>query len=241
MNLYRIIPPPAHSIDLMDDAQRGEIVRELTPPVGPWVRAVMVTTSAGAMSGPDGTSNSMTRGADRTLLALHREVADTVLVGASTIKQERVPVPVSTPLVVVTASGDLRGHQLVHAERGEIVVLTNAGGAPHVAESLSGVSHRVVMVESGPVFSAEIIADALRTSLGANALLIEGGQALYETFAPVTDEVALSVTPPPLHDRAGIPPWWPGETDSWTLAALTTDDEKMLYYRYLTGARGAPS
>lgn len=241
MNLYGVIPPPAGIFDLSDEANRSAVVTALTPPAGPWVRAVMVTTSAGDMWGPDGTSVSITRGVDRTLLGLHRQVCDAVVVGARTITMEPVPLPLSTPLVIVTASGDLRGAQLQRTERGEVVVLTSPAGAAKATESLGTVAHRVVIIEESPVFDAAAIVEAVRTSLGAQSLLVEGGRALFETFAPITDEVALSVTPPPRSEHAGIPPWWPGETAAWALTSLMTDDDKMLYYRYLTGVRGAPS
>lgn len=241
MNLYGVIPPPAAIFDLSDEVQRKAVTATLTPPAGPWIRAVLVTTSAGDMWGPDGTSQSVTLGADRTLLGLHRQVCDAVVVGARTITMEPVPLPRSTPLVIVTGSGDLRGHQLTHTERGEVVVLTSATGVTKATESLGTVAHRIVTLERSSVFAAAAIVEALRTSLGAHSLLVEGGRALFETFAPITDEVALSVTPPPRSERAGIPPWWPGDTNSWTLTSLMTDDDKMLYYRYLTGVRGAPS
>lgn len=241
MILYGVIPPPAGRSDLTDDADRHALMAALAPPSGPWVRAVLVTTSAGEMWGPDGTSTSVTRGADRTLLGLHRGVCDAVVVGARTIKAEQVPLPLTTPLVVVSASGDLRGHQLAHPERGGVIVLTSSSGAGRVTDSLGDFSHRIVVLDGSPAFGPEEIVDALGATLGAESLLIEGGRALFETFASITDEVALSVTPPPRSERAGVPPWWPEETGSWTLTSLMTDDDKMLYYRYLTGVRGAPS
>lgn len=241
MNLYGVIPPPASTTNLADETERRAVVETLRPPKGPWVRAAFVTNSAGEMWGSDGTSASITRGADRALLALHRQVVDAVIVGARTITQEPVPLPVSTPLVVVTASGNLQGHQLIHTERGEVVVVTTPEGATRVAESLDSVAHRVVVLDEAPAFSAEAIVATLQGALGAQSFLIEGGRALLETFASITDEVALSVTPPPRSDRGGVPPWWPGVPESWSLVSLMTDDEQMLYYRYLTGPRGAPS
>jgi len=241
VNLYGIIPPPASTRNLADETERHAVVEALRPPKGPWVRAAWVTNSAGDMWGSDGTSASITRGADRTLLALHRQVVDAVVVGARTITHEAVPLPVSTPLVVVTASGNLREHKLIHTERGEVVVVTSPEGATRVAEGLDNLAHRVVVLDEAPVFSAEAIVTALHSALGAQSFLIEGGRVLFETFASITDEVALSVTPPPRSERAGVPDWWPGEPESWSLTSLMTDDEQMLYYRYLTGVRGAPS
>ena len=241
MRLYGIIPPPARSIDLGAPDERDDFVNELVPPPGPWVRAIMVTNSAGEMSGVDGSSRSLSRGSDRALLALHRSVVDAVIVGAATIKAEPVPVPSSVPLVVITRSGDLSNHQLTNTQRGELVVVTGAAGSTTASSSLENLPHRVLTLEGSDPFSGTAIAALLKESLGAQALLIEGGRSVYETFAPITDEVALSVTPPPRHERAGIPPWWPLSTEAWALTSLMTDDDKMLYYRYLTAVRGAPS
>lgn len=241
MRLYGIIPPPARSIDLAVALDRDALTQELLPPSGAWIRAVMVTNSAGEMSGPDGSSGSLSAGADRALLALHREVVDAVVIGATTIKTERVPIPASTPLVVITQHGDLSGHHLINTDQGQLVVITGALGAARVKQSLEGLPHQVVILEGNERFSGEAIEQALHKTLGSQSLLIEGGRILYETFASLTDEVALSVTPPPRHERAGIPPWWPLDTGTWALTSLETDDDKMLYYRYRTGVRGAPS
>jgi len=241
VNLYGIIPPPASTYNLDDETERLAVLEALQPPGGPWVRAALVTTSAGEIWGNDGTSASLTRGVDRTLLGLHRQVVDAVVVGATTVTHEPVPLPISTPLVVVTASGNLQGHQLSHTERGEVVVVTSAEGATRVGPCLGNLAHRVVVLEDAAVFSPEAVVAGLTRALGAQSFLIEGGRVLFETFASITDEVALSVTPPPRSERAGIPQWWPDDTETWSLTSLMTDDEQMLYYTYLTGVRGAPS
>jgi riboflavin biosynthesis pyrimidine reductase len=241
VNLYRVIPPPAQSIDLTVEAERDALLAELAPPSGPWIRAIMVTTSAGDMTGQDGTSASISKGSDRALLGLHRSVVDAVVVGATTIKAEPVPLPRETPLVVVSGSGDLNGHQLLNPERGEVIVVTTSEGQAIAPKYLQGFHHRVITLPGRVPFSAEEIIDALHKHLGAATLLIEGGRVLYETFATVTDEVALAVTPPPRNEQAGIPSWWPVSTEQWRLTDLMTDDDRMLYYRYLTGYRGAPS
>lgn len=241
MNLYRVIPAPLEMADLGVVADLERLGSDLRPPPGPWVRAVMVASSGGNIQGVDGTSNSLTKGADRRLLALHRDSVDVVVVGARTLRTERVPLPARTPLAVVSASGDLSGHQLTQTTRGALLVLTTADNAGLVATGLHGIAHTVITVPATAPFTGGALYKALHDSVGAESVLVEGGRALYETFASITDEVALSVTPPPQDQRAGIPPWWPLPTETWRLMSLMTDDEKMLYYRYLTDVRGAPS
>jgi riboflavin biosynthesis pyrimidine reductase len=220
--------------------ERQAFAVELTPPQIPWIRAVMVANSAGETVGPTGTSAGLTRGADRALLALHRESADVVLVGAATIRAERVPTPRHSQLVVVSPSGKLADHQLVVREGTSVVVVTTPSGALLVSQALADVPHTALVIDTPGPFSAQDILRAVQGLVPTDKVVVEGGVALWKTFAEVTDEVALAVTPPPLDHHGGIPSWWPGDPSAWTLLSLHSDDEKMLYYRFLTGVRGAP-
>jgi riboflavin biosynthesis pyrimidine reductase len=185
----------------------------------------MVTTSGGETVGTDGTTNSLTRGSDRALLALLRDHSDAVVVGAKTIKAEPIPLPVSTPLVIMTRSGNLSGHQL--RQRGNdterlIIATTKAS-----VDTLT--------------LTAGDLELAIAQHVGGNSLLVEGGTEIWKFFAPIIDEVLISVAPPPRESNEGVPPWWPGGHDHWQLSALMTDDSQMLYYSHRTGIRGVPS
>lgn len=241
MNLYRVFPATSETLPFENPEAQLAFLPELTPPSLPWIRANMVTNSAGMLVDGNGTSSGLSQGADRALLRLYRQSADVVLVGVATVKAERIPLPQHTPLAVVTRSGDLSGHQLVVTPGQEFLVITSDAGVDKVHATVPGLSPQILTVESSGDFSASDIIQALSAVIPASHILVEGGRALYETFAPVTDEVCISVAPPPLSDRNGIPQWWPTSRDNWELVSLLTDDKRMLYFRYRTQRNGVPS
>lgn len=198
----------------------------------------MVTNSAGNTKGPTGTSAGLTAGADRALLGLYRASADIVLTGARTVRAEPVPVPAGTPLCVVTKSGNLKGHRITSGPGRSLFVLTTKEGAKQALIDTDGLDAEIVTLESDEDFDANAIIDSLSRHTPTGHILVEGGRALWETFAPVTHEVCVTVAPPPTSVNQGIPPWWPGDSSAWTLTSLMTDDHKMLYFRYETGLNG---
>ncbi len=241
MNLYRVLPPPSQAFDLGTTQDRDWIAADYAPPATEWVRAVMVTNALGETEGLDGTSGSLSAGADRTLLALQRAAFDVVVMGATTARSERIPVPKLTPLAVVSASGDLSGHQLLSSPGSHLLILTRPEGTGKVRDALGDTHAEIVAVEgAGPIPPSEI-RRTLGERLGAKTFLLEGGRTLWESWAHMIDEVALSVAPPPNNQHRGIPSWWPLDSSLWQLTSLMTDDAKMLYHRYQTGVRGAPS
>lgn len=240
MNLYQVFPATSETYPLATAADKRVVAKTLEAPTKPLIRAVMVTNSAGHTVDADASSRGLSLGVDRTLLGLYREASDIVLVGATTVRREPVPTPRTSALAIVSASGDLSGHQLVVRENAKLFLVTNAEGALVAQQTFQGVPFTPVLVHSDEAMSATDIMESLSAYTSTEHCVIEGGRVLWETFAGITDEVCISVTPPPLDSHAGIPPWWPFPTDSWTLASLMTDDAKMLYYRYRTGIRGAP-
>ncbi|MGN6325983.1 dihydrofolate reductase family protein [Pseudolysinimonas sp.] len=65
----------------------------------------LVVSLDGSAVGPDGTSSSLTTGADRAVLGAIRAESDVVLVGAATLRAEPQLVPRTTPLAVLSRSG----------------------------------------------------------------------------------------------------------------------------------------
>lgn len=238
MNLYPVLPAPGAVLNLDQPKDLAHFRSLVTPPQADWIRAVMVSNSAGDTVGPDGTSGSLTAGSDRELLKVLRSLADGIIVGANTLRVERIPVPSDTALVVFSHSGVIPKENIILPARdsGDLVVVTSPEGAPRVSHSLSGLPHRVIITKTDQ--SPATLAGAIRELVGGGALLIEGGRQMWESFAPVTDDLWLAVTPPPTNQRQGFPPWWPVPPEQWQLQTLFTDDAKMLYYRHtrLTGA-----
>lgn len=238
MNLYRVLPPPSEAIAFHSGLDREAFLPHLVPPRLPWVRAVMVTNSAGHTEGPTGTSAGLTRGADRALLGLYRKSADVVFTGAQTVRAEPVPVPATTPLCVVTRSGNLGDHRITSGPGRSLFVVTTEQGAKRVSADTAGLDATVIALDGEGPFDAAAIIHGVSGHVSMEHILVEGGRALWETFAPLTNEVCVSVAPPPTSTHQGIPEWWPGDSSQWTLASLMTDDQKMLYFRYETGVDG---
>lgn len=103
----------------------------------------LVVSLDGSAAGPDGTSSSLTTGADRAVLGAIRAESDLVLVGAATLRAEPHLVPRSTPLAVLSHSGRLGSAVLrpvdvvlddLPARRGRIVC---EGGPSVVAQLLA--------------------------------------------------------------------------------------------------------
>ena len=102
----------------------------------------LVVSLDGSAVGADGTSASLTMGADRAVLGAIRAESDLVLVGAATLRAEPHLVPRSTRLAVLSRSGDLGAAVLrpddvvldaLPAPRGRIVC---EGGPSVVAQLL---------------------------------------------------------------------------------------------------------
>lgn len=190
-----------------------------------WVRANMVATLDGAASGTDGLSGSINTGADRAVFALLRALADVVLVGAGTARDEGyrplrgpgprwaetrsrlrpTPAEAAPVLAVVTRSGtlpDLLTEQQQAdpedgAGRGQVLLLTcEAAGRAALTAARGRIGTEAVLV------CGEDEVD-LPTALGRLAhqglvrVLCEGGPHLLGDLAAagLLDELCLTVAP----------------------------------------------
>lgn len=71
-----------------DDLTDLDIDEAYAWPDGPWLRANMVSTADGAARSPDGLSEGISSEADRRVFGRLRGLADVVLAGAGTVRQE---------------------------------------------------------------------------------------------------------------------------------------------------------
>lgn len=239
MTLHRLSPAPSESYDLTQETQRRAFLAPLTPPTAVWTRAVMVTNSAGATRGGNGTSGSLSAGEDRAVLRLLRGLSDAVVVGAGTLHAERVPVPADKTLVILSHTGVIAAENIIPSTSGygDILVLTGTQGHSVVEQTLRDVPHRVALIPPGA--SAQDLAALIRHEVGGGSLLIEGGQKVWQHFQPLCDDLWLAVTPPPLSAREGRPLWWPLPPSSTPAPRIYTDEARMLYYHH-HALRGAP-
>ena len=86
---------------------RAELRRMYAAPAPDWTRVNLVVSLDGSAVGPDGTTRSLTTGADRRVLGAIRAESDLVLVGAATLRAEPELVPRATALAVLSRSGDI--------------------------------------------------------------------------------------------------------------------------------------
>ena len=177
----------------------------------PWVRANMVASVDGAVTGPGGRSAEVSTPADRRVFSLLRSLADVVLAGAGTVRAERYgpararpelraaraargqrPVPV---VAVASASLDLDPDWPLFTEAAEPTVVLTVDAAPaDRRRALSGVADVVTAGEALLDIGAALDALAGR---GLGRVLCEGGPMLLGGVvrAGLLDELCLTTSP----------------------------------------------
>lgn len=231
MTFYRVFPDPRLAIDL--DTDEGlELLRQLyTINHSPSVRVNMIVRPDGSTNGPDGTSGSLSSSDDRRLLRLLRSMADAVIIGAETLRRERIPVPRHIPLVVLSLTGDIASSNIIFGpDSGELVVVTPSPDT--VSTTLGGIPHRVLH-PGHPSPTAQNIID-LCLAEGWQNILVEGGKQVATMFgeAGVVDDLCLTLTGAPQTEDTPAVSWWP-KGQEWTTSHLLMDDNRMLYHRYV--------
>jgi riboflavin biosynthesis pyrimidine reductase len=176
------------------------------------LRTNFISSLDGSVQGPDGRSGGLGTPSDAFVFALHRALADAVVVGASTARAEGyravdlqpwqralraslglAPFPA---LVVVTAGGQLDPAVARPAEGpgGPVVVLTTSRAPDAVLAPLraAGVEVRVEGDELDLTASLDRLAGE-----GRPRLLCEGGPGLHRALlaAGLVDELSLTLAP----------------------------------------------
>jgi riboflavin biosynthesis pyrimidine reductase len=180
-------------------------------PDGPWVRANMVSTVDGAARSPDGLSAGISSDADRRVFGRLRGLADVVVAGAGTVRQEgyRAAQPkaefaarraasgqTSAPAIAIVSRSlglDLTGPLFTDPPVRTIVITTgstDAGARDRLAEVAD-----VVVAGDHDVDLVAAIA-ALRER-GLRRIHVEGGPTLLGELVALDllDELLLTVTP----------------------------------------------
>ena len=239
MILTSVVPSAADAerIDLDDDGALQSLAALYAPPRAEWLRLNLVSSVNGSAAGGDGTSDSLTNRADRTILRAIRSLADVVLVGAASVRAEGYHVPRSSRLAVLTGTGDLDGHRVrSDIEPGRLLVICPAGAVAQVEASLDGAAAAEIIVVDdvgGRVAPADVIA-RLR-GRGLAHIVCEGGPSLAGQLldAEIVDELCLSTGPVittaqlPLFGSTGV------VERRLELSQLLVDDRSGLYARWL--------
>jgi riboflavin biosynthesis pyrimidine reductase len=181
-------------------------------PRRPWLRANMVGTLDGAAQ-HDGHSQPISSATDMRIFGTLRALADVVVAGAETVRQEgyrparerpelaalraaagQPPVPA---IAVVTASLELDWTlPLFTSPKAPTLILTGAAADPGRIAAAERAGARVVIAGDGVGVDPARAVQAL-AELGHTRLLTEGGPRLLGQFvaAGVLDELCLTVAP----------------------------------------------
>jgi riboflavin biosynthesis pyrimidine reductase len=181
------------------------------PQPHPWVRANMVATVDGAARAPDGVSHGISSDADRRVFGRLRGLADVVLAGAGTVRQEgyrparpkpdfadrraaagQAPVP-AIAVLTRTLSVDLSAPLFTEAAERTILLTCDASDAD--ARRRAAEVAEVVVVGDADVDLAAAL-DALHDR-GLARVHCEGGPTLLAQLvaADLLDELLLTVSP----------------------------------------------
>jgi riboflavin biosynthesis pyrimidine reductase len=240
VRVLRVFPAQGTSaspelVDLDDDGSRDRLLEWYRPASEDWVRLNLISTVSGSAAGPDRTSESITTSADRRILGVIRQLADVVLVGAGTVRVEGYQLPKRAALAIVTASGDLGGHQLPAGTRpDQLYVVCPSSAVGRARKSLGDAAATFVElpVHDGELDAREIV-DGLRNH-GMRSVVSEGGPKLAGELiaAGLLDEMCLSQAP--YLGGADIPAFEPGgnELRKLRLTQLLIDDESVTYSRW---------
>lgn len=218
-------------IDIRAEGADAALARWYAAPEA-WWRMNMIGTLNARVAGPDGTSDSISNRADRTILQHLRRWSEAVLVGAETVRSERHAPVGGAVLAVVTRSGDLSGNRIPReeAERG-VVVLCPPAGVERARATMPGarIEHPPLDGDGG-VDVARL--RGFLEQLGWRRVVVEGGERLISQVldAGLLDEACLTQAPV---FGDGDAPSLPGSTrdDAWERTLLAVDERGYLYSR----------
>ncbi|WP_309647683.1 dihydrofolate reductase family protein [Nocardioides sp.] len=181
------------------------------PTEGTWTRVTMLRALDGGVAGPDGRSRSISSDIDREVLGEVRRLADAIVVGATTVRQEpygplkadpdaaaeRTALGLSEAPVMVIVSGslDLPWSEDMFAQSFHTPIVATTEAAPDDAKEEAR-KHAELLVLPGDDLKAADLVAALHQR-GLTRLVCEGGPGLLTAFAAddVIDEVDLTVAP----------------------------------------------
>ncbi len=194
----RLLHGPGSPRDLAPDDLRDELARlyarpDDADPDRPWVRACMISSLDGAAAGPDGRTGSLNDEPDHAVFGALRRLADAVLVGAGTVRDEGYR-PGPTPLVVVSRRGAVPD-SLRDAEPGSVVLVM-----PETAQHRPEAERTLGADQVWALGRVEVDLRALLDRMagrGWREVTCEGGPSLLADLlaAGLVDEVAATVVP----------------------------------------------
>ena len=179
----------------------------------PWVRANMVATVDGAVTGADHRSGSISSPADKRVFSVLRSLADAIIVGAGTARAERYTRLHAKPrhadqrgdrgqgaaplLVLVSRSGQVDLDRLDEAGSGGVILHASREwcGPARRAELVERLGGDAVILHDDAVEPRAVIDDLRRR--GCREVVHEGGPALLGSWIGdgAVDELCLTTSP----------------------------------------------
>ncbi len=225
--MRRLLPEPADDItvDVAYGAPLG------SRPDGPWVGVCMVASIDGSIA-VDGTSAKLSSPTDTAVLARLRRLADVIVVGAGTVRDEGYGAPQKEGqrIGVVTRSGRLDYDSEIFIG-GAGFVITSETGAPDVPAHID-----VIRAGDENIDLVATIARLPALTGRAEYVQVEGGAALNGAMfdADLIDEINLTTSPATFGGSGprlatGAPP----HAHRFDVAQLAIDDQSFVYTRWL--------
>lgn len=213
-----------------------------------WLRTNFVTTLDGSITGPNGRSGTINTGSDHHVFAVHRALADVILVGAETVRTEhyravdladwqravrtgRSMAPFPTLAVVSTS---LRLDPAIaepDVPHGPVMIFTPAGATQRTA-AFTAAGVEVVELDSrdGRVPIRAVVATLIEA--GLPRILCEGGPKLHRDLlaADLVDELSLTLAPTVVGgegQRSTAGPALPQQLPFRLQRVITADDDTV--------------
>lgn len=241
--LWTVLPQQRPLPATLGEPDLVELYDSHMPAGGVRVQSNMVISVDGAVAGADGLSRSVSTPADMRVFSVVRSLADAVVVGAQTVRSERLtrmfPKPTHVDqrrargqadvpaMVIVTSSGDLPWDRINERGSSPVLVATNTSD-PKVLAELRRHADEVLTGAVNP----QVVKDAL-VARGLRRLVCEGGPSVLAQWmdAGLIDEMCLTVSPK-LLSTPGAPRLF-GEGIATArdveVLSLVTDGQSMMY------------
>ena len=158
----------------------------------PWVTMVMISSVDGAIA-LDGVSGGLGSPADQERFVAARQLADGIIVGASTVTAEDYQ-PASVPIAVITGSlSPNPTARLFGDPNSRPIMYTTDQAAGTRGADFDGIAEIMSLGDS--VDPARVIADL--DNRGMQSVVLEGGPTLNSLFlrADLVDEMLISYSP----------------------------------------------
>lgn len=207
--LHHVDGRPPGQITLADLAR---LYRWPTTPGSATVRSNFVASLDGSVQGIDGHSGSINTESDHQVFALHRALADVILVGAGTVRSEgyravdlrgwqhalRASEGLAPYPTLVVISGSLRldpGFVAPPYEHGPVIIVTGSNRSEEEIRPFAEAGSQVLRSPDPEVSLRWLVADLAARGLGR--ILCEGGPTVHRDLMAdgLLDELSLTLAP----------------------------------------------